>query len=142
MPVGVLVTVPLPVELTVSVNEGTGVNVAVAVGVAVAVFVAVGVAVAVFVAVGVGIAVRVLVGVGVGVNEGYGTNAAVTLWFEFMVTWHRPVPLQAPPQPLNVEPAAAVAVSVTTVRLVYLALHVGGQLMPVGVLVTVPPIVP
>jgi len=52
------------------------------------------------------------------------------------------VPVQSPPQPVNfVYPAAVagVAVSVTEVPLVYVALHVPGQLMPAGLLVTVPP---
>jgi hypothetical protein len=42
-------------------------------------------------------------------------NVAVTLLAASMVTAHVPVPLQAPLQPVKVEPGNAVAVSVTTV---------------------------
>jgi hypothetical protein len=44
-------------------------------------------------------------------------NIAVTLSSEFMVTTQLPLPLQAPPQLLNVAPAVGVAVSVTGVPL-------------------------
>jgi len=47
-------------------------------------------------------------------------------------------PLQAPPKPVNWNPEAAVAVSVTVVPGPKLAVQVVGQLMPAGVLVTVP----
>jgi hypothetical protein len=40
-------------------------------------------------------------------------NVAVTDFAVFIVTVHVPVPVQAPLQPVKVEPAAAVAVSVT-----------------------------
>jgi hypothetical protein len=58
------------------------------------------------------------------------------------VTAHVPVPLQAPDHPANVEPVLEVAVSVTAVPLAKLAVHVVGQLMPEGVLMTVPVPVP
>ena len=46
-------------------------------------------------------------------------NVAVTVMAAFMVTLHLLVPEQPPPlQPLNVDPPAALAVSVTTVPLV------------------------
>src|SRR5207248_975014 len=47
-----------------------------------------------------------------------------------------------PVQPLRVEPAAGVAVTVTAVPLVKLAEHVAPQVMPAGELVTVPLPVP
>jgi hypothetical protein len=54
------------------------------------------------------------------------------------VALHEPVPLQTPDQPAKVEPAAAVAVSVTAVPVLKVAVHVIPQLMPVGLLVTMP----
>ena len=57
-------------------------------------------------------------------------------------TVHVPVPVQAPDQPANVELAPAAAVKVTDVPLAKLALHVDPQLMPAGLLVTVPVPVP
>jgi hypothetical protein len=48
------------------------------------------------------------------------------------------VPLQAPLQPLKLEPAIGVAVKVTWVPLTKLALQVAPQLIPEGELVTVP----
>jgi hypothetical protein len=65
-------------------------------------------------------------------------NVAVTELLAVKVKLHVPVPVQAPDQPANVEPEAAVAVSVTAVPLAKLAVHVVGQLMPAGLLVTVP----
>jgi len=60
-----------------------------------------------------------------------------------MVTVQVPVPEQPPPlQPLKVEPAAGVAVSVTTVPLAKPAEQVALQLIPAGLLVTVPVPVP
>ncbi len=44
-------------------------------------------------------------------------KVAVTDCAAFIVTEHAPVPLQAPLQPANTDPAAAVAVSETTVPL-------------------------
>ncbi len=49
-----------------------------------------------------------------------------------------PVPLQAPPQPANVDPPVAVAASVTELPLRKLAEQVLPQVMPLGLLVTVP----
>jgi hypothetical protein len=49
-----------------------------------------------------------------------------------------PVPLQASPHPPNVDPPVAVAVRVTELPLIKLALQVGPQLTPAGVLLTVP----
>jgi hypothetical protein len=69
-------------------------------------------------------------------------KVAVTLVFAVRVKVQVAVPLQAPDQPAKVEPEAGEAVRVTGVPLVKLALHVVPQLMPAGVLVTVPPPVP
>ena len=56
--------------------------------------------------------------------------------------WHAPVPLHAPLHPANAEPAAGVAVSCTDVPEAKFALHVVPQLIPAGLLVTVPEPVP
>jgi len=70
-------------------------------------------------------------------------NVAVTLCAVLMVTVQVAVPLQPLPlQPVNVEPAAGLAVSVTLLLAVKLALHVAPQLIPAGLLVTVPAPVP
>jgi len=66
-------------------------------------------------------------------------KVAVTVCAALIVAVHVPVPEQPPPlQPVNVEPAAGVAVNVTRVPLVNAAEHVVPQEMPVGALVTVP----
>jgi len=65
-------------------------------------------------------------------------KVAVTDLDEVTVTEQLLVPAQAPLQPVNVEPAAGVSVKVTRVPLVKFAVHVPGQLMPAGPLVTVP----
>jgi hypothetical protein len=71
-------------------------------------------------------------------------NVAVTVSDVLSVTVHVPVPGHpaTPLQPANVDPFPAVAVSTTTVPLVKLAEHVAGQLIPAGLLVTVPVPVP
>lgn len=72
-------------------------------------------------------------------------NVAVTAWLLVRVTAHVPVPEHpAPLQPAKVEFAFAVAVSVTAVLGAKLAEHVPtpGQVIPAGLLVTVPPPVP
>lgn len=69
---------------------------------------------------------------------GHFANVAVTFLACDMVTAHVPVPEHAPDQPANVEPAAGVAVRVTTVPHVNDAEHVAPQLMPEGDDVTVP----
>ena len=66
-------------------------------------------------------------------------KVAVTVVAALRVTLQVPVPEQLPPlQPEKVEPAAGVAVRVTTVPLVNEATHVEPQEMPAGALVTVP----
>jgi hypothetical protein len=63
----------------------------------------------------------------------------VTVVAALRVTVQEPVPEQLPPdQPEKVEPAAGVAVRVTTVPLVNEATHVEPQEIPAGALVTVP----
>src|SRR5262245_55864809 len=72
-------------------------------------------------------------------------NVAVTERACVIDTVQPAVPVQAPLQPANVEPAAAVAVSVTLVpfaKLAFCVVQVGAQLMPAGLDVTVPVPVP
>src|SRR5437762_13524278 len=70
-------------------------------------------------------------------------KVAVTVVAAESVSTQAPVPEHPPPlQPLKVEPAAGVAVSVTTVPLAKLAEQVAPQLIPAGALVTVPLPVP
>jgi hypothetical protein len=80
-----------------------------------------------------GLSVKVVPGLKVAVTD----VAAVT------VTGQVPMPVQPPPlQPVKVEPAFGVAVSVTTVPIVTVVEQVVPQLMPAGELVTVPVPVP
>jgi hypothetical protein len=65
-----------------------------------------------------------------------GLNVAVQVFAAFTVT--TPVPQPVPLQPPNVEPAAGVAVNVTTVPLLNDAGQALPQLIPAGLLVTVP----
>jgi hypothetical protein len=70
-------------------------------------------------------------------------NVAVTCWLALSVNVQDGLlPLQPPVHPVNDEFAAAVSVSVTCVPLVKAALHVVPQLMPAGLLLTVPPPAP
>jgi hypothetical protein len=55
-----------------------------------------------------------------------------------MVTLHPLVPVQFPAQPAKKDPLLAVAVNFTFVPEAKLAAHVGAQLIPAGVLTTVP----
>jgi len=71
-------------------------------------------------------------------RSGEVLKLAVTEAFCVSVTLQTPAPLQAPDQPANDEFAAGDAVSVTWVPLAKLALQVCPQLMPAGLLVTVP----
>ena len=65
-------------------------------------------------------------------------NVAVAVSSAVKDRVQEPLPLHAPDQPAKVEPEAAVAVRVMEVPLSKLALQVEPQLMPLGVLVTVP----
>jgi hypothetical protein len=74
---------------------------------------------------------------------GIGVKLAVTVFAALMVTAQVvAVPVQPPVQLLNVEPAVAAAVKVTTLFWLKLATQVAPQLMPAGALVTVPNPVP
>ncbi|PYN84297.1 MAG: hypothetical protein DMD87_28100 [Candidatus Rokuibacteriota bacterium] len=67
------------------------------------------------------------------------TKVAVTAVAAFSVTAQVPVPEQPPPlHPVNVEPAAGVAVRVTTVPFANDAEHAAPHEMPAGALVTLP----
>src|SRR5439155_1451879 len=73
----------------------------------------------------------------------WSVKVAVTVVAAETVTTHDPVPVHPPPlQPLKIEPAAGVAVSVTAVPLAKLAAQVAPQVMPAGSLVSVPVPVP
>ena len=75
--------------------------------------------------------------------EAAGANVAVALFAASTVTVEvAPVPAQAPLQPVNTEPLAALAVSVTVVPEAMLTLQVDPQLIPLGDEVTVPDPVP
>src|SRR2546425_9270469 len=67
-----------------------------------------------------------------------GVKVAVTVVAAESVTVQAPVPEQPPLQPVKVEPAAGTAVSVTAVPFVKLAEQVAPQVIPAGLLVTVP----
>jgi hypothetical protein len=70
-------------------------------------------------------------------------KVAVAVWSEFIVTVHVLfVPLQAPPHPAKNAPFPAVAVSLTWVPEANAAVHVGAQVIPVGLLTTVPVALP
>jgi hypothetical protein len=64
-------------------------------------------------------------------------NVAETDWLPESANWHD-VPLHAPPYPENWNPEPAVAVRVTEVPDGKLAVQVVGQLIPAGLLLTVP----
>lgn len=70
-------------------------------------------------------------------------NVAVTCWLAVSVNVQvELLPLQPPVHPVKDEFAAAVSVSVTWVPLAKLALQVGAQLIPDGLLAIVPVPVP
>jgi hypothetical protein len=67
---------------------------------------------------------------------------AVTVVVPLMVTMQVPVPVQAPDQPVKLDPMVAEAVRVTTVPSAKIGLQVDGQETPAGEEVTVPDPVP
>jgi hypothetical protein len=70
-------------------------------------------------------------------------NVAVTVFAAFIVTAHDPMPAHPPPdQPAKELLVSGVAVRVTTVPPVYVAVQVDPQLIPEGKLETVPAPVP
>ncbi|GIX32855.1 MAG: hypothetical protein KatS3mg125_0811 [Lysobacterales bacterium] len=70
-------------------------------------------------------------------------NVAVTVWLVLIVTEQEPVPEHPPPlHPAKVEPESGVAVNVTVEPWLKLAEQVEPQLIPEGLLVTVPLPVP
>ena len=72
------------------------------------------------------------------VNPEPAAKLAVTLAFAVIVSLHALVPVQLPLQPTKELVPVAVAVSETWEFAGKLALHVPGQLIPAGVLITVP----
>src|SRR5512138_322659 len=70
------------------------------------------------------------------------SNTADTDLAALIATTQEPVPEQAPPQPVNVEPAAGAAVSVTFAAEAKLPVQALPQLMPAGEEVIVPLPVP
>ena len=74
--------------------------------------------------------------------EGFNAKLAVMLLAAFIVTTHDPVPVQAPPQPVKLEPLTGVALKVTLEALLKVAVQVVPQLMPAEVLETAPVPVP
>ena len=65
-------------------------------------------------------------------------RGALRAWAVLMVTTHEPVPVQSPLQPAKVLPEDGVAVRVTLASLLKLPVQVEPQLMPAGLLVTLP----
>jgi len=66
----------------------------------------------------------------------------VAILLAFIVSVQVPVPVHAPDHPAKKSPLAAMAVSFTLVPELNDALQVGEQLIPAGVLVTVPVALP
>src|SRR5437016_3870002 len=72
------------------------------------------------------------------VSGGTSVNSAVTDVSAFIVTVQAPVPEQAPDQPVNCESGSGVAVRFTFVPGAKPAEQLEPQLIPLGLLVTVP----
>jgi hypothetical protein len=77
---------------------------------------------------------RVAVGGGAGLDC---AKVALTFLLAVRVNWQA-VPLHAPAKPEKLDPEAATAVRAIAVPELNVALHVVGQLIPAGLLVTVP----
>jgi hypothetical protein len=75
-------------------------------------------------------------------GPGFAVKFALTDFAASMVTLQAPVPLQAPPQPANVEPESGATVKLTTVPLSKFAEQLEPQEIPGGELATVPVPVP
>src|SRR5262249_13777789 len=74
-----------------------------------------------------------------GGGTGIGAKVALTVVSLDRVTVQKPVPEQPPPDhPVKRDPDAAVAASVTCVPAVNACVQLGPQLMPAGLLVTLP----
>jgi hypothetical protein len=69
-------------------------------------------------------------------------NCAMTAVWEVSVTTHELIPEHAPDQPVNVDPDAGVAVRVTLVPEANFAMQLDPQLIPEGLLLTIPVPVP
>src|ERR1700752_1961832 len=69
-------------------------------------------------------------------------KVAVTNWPVFATTSHEPVPLHGPLQPANADPEEAMVLRLTAVPAATLSSHAGPQVIPKGLLVTVPLPVP
>ena len=74
--------------------------------------------------------------------NGFALKVAKTLLLALILTVHAPGPVQSPLQPTNVAPAPGVALKVTKAFSKNWALQNVTQLMPLGVLLTVPAPVP
>src|ERR1700743_191244 len=70
------------------------------------------------------------------------SNVGVTVVLASSVNRHVPVPVHRPDHPAKVVPASGAGVNTTAVPLGKLAVQLDGQLIPAGVLVTVPAPVP
>src|SRR5436305_1158628 len=75
---------------------------------------------------------------GEGVGDGSGLNTAVAALSAVRLRLQGAIPEQSPCQPANTNPGSAVALRTTLVPSAKLALQVGPQLMPDGVLMTLP----